>query len=133
MPATISSTTAGTRMRGNIPTSRGAPTAMAATTTRLAKDTSGMAGLPSYRPYFRGRYTFFGTNWCRPSVERGGRPKRGGTMAPEVERTEEEWRERLTPAQYRVLRRAGTERAFTGEYYDTHDDGMYHCAACGAE
>ncbi len=43
-----------------------------------------------------------------------------------------ELRSRLTPAQYEVTQRQGTERAFTGEYWDTHDDGTYHCVVCDA-
>jgi len=46
---------------------------------------------------------------------------------------EEEWRKRLSPEQYEVLRQSGTERAFTGEYTDLEDDGMYRCGACRAE
>ncbi len=49
----------------------------------------------------------------------------------DVPTTDEEWRQRLTPRQYAVLRRAGTEPPFSGEYVDTDDDGMYRCAACG--
>jgi peptide-methionine (R)-S-oxide reductase len=50
-----------------------------------------------------------------------------------VNLTEAEWRERLTPDEYQVLRQAGTERPFTGEYTETKARGVYHCRACGAE
>jgi peptide-methionine (R)-S-oxide reductase len=56
------------------------------------------------------------------------------TGQPEdVQLTDEEWRERLTPEQYEILRRRGTEPAFTGRYWNVKDDGMYRCAGCGAE
>ena len=54
-------------------------------------------------------------------------------MAPEVTKTDEEWREELTPEQYAVLRRKGTEPPFAGKYVYNKDSGMYRCAACGAE
>jgi len=50
-----------------------------------------------------------------------------------VTKTEEEWKEQLTPEEYDVLRKAGTERAFAGEYTDTETVGTYSCRACGAE
>lgn len=52
-------------------------------------------------------------------------------MTNKVQKTDEEWRKQLTPEQYRVLRQKGTERAFTGEFWNAHDAGNYKCAGCG--
>lgn len=51
---------------------------------------------------------------------------------PKVEKSDAEWREELTPEQYRILRQHGTERAFTGPYWNAHDKGLYRCAGCNA-
>jgi len=54
-------------------------------------------------------------------------------MADKVTKTDAEWREQLSPEQYEVLRRKGTERAFTGELNENKAEGSYRCAGCGAE
>jgi len=54
-------------------------------------------------------------------------------MGYQVEKSDAEWREQLSPAEYDVLRKAGTERAFVGEYTDTKTVGVYKCRACQAE
>ena len=53
------------------------------------------------------------------------------TPKDQLPATDAEWREHLTPEQFAVARKAGTERAFTGEYWDCHDDGTYVCVCCG--
>lgn len=52
-------------------------------------------------------------------------------MTAQIPKTDQEWRDKLTPQQYEVTRQAGTERAFTGEYWNTKDDGTYRCIGCG--
>ncbi len=53
-------------------------------------------------------------------------------MPEKIVKPDQEWRKHLTPEQYEVTRRKGTERAFTGRYWDHHEAGMYHCVCCGA-
>jgi peptide-methionine (R)-S-oxide reductase len=54
-------------------------------------------------------------------------------MADKIRKSDEEWKKELTPEQYQVCRQKGTERAFTGEYWNSKEKGMYQCAACGNE
>ncbi len=54
-------------------------------------------------------------------------------MAEKVTKSEDEWRHELTREQFAVCRQKGTERAFTGKYWDHHEPGVYRCSACGAE
>jgi peptide-methionine (R)-S-oxide reductase len=62
-------------------------------------------------------------------VQRGSESDVSG----KIEKSDAQWRETLSPEQYEVLRKKGTERAFTGRYYDNHDSGTYVCAGCGQE
>ncbi len=55
------------------------------------------------------------------------------SKAEKIRKSDEEWRAELTPEQYEVTRRAGTEAPFSGEYWDNHGDGMYRCVGCGTE
>ncbi|HSR70689.1 MAG TPA: peptide-methionine (R)-S-oxide reductase MsrB [Acidobacteriota bacterium] len=52
-------------------------------------------------------------------------------MSDKIEKTEKEWKKELTPEQYHILREKGTERAFSGKYWDTKTPGLYKCAGCG--
>ncbi|MDQ3258233.1 MAG: peptide-methionine (R)-S-oxide reductase MsrB [Acidobacteriota bacterium] len=61
----------------------------------------------------------------------GGAKGVGAGVSEKVIKTDEEWRQALTPEQFHVLREKGTERAFTGAYWDHHEAGGYTCAACG--
>ncbi len=64
--------------------------------------------------------------WPRAAVQR-----KGVYVGEKVVKTDAEWRQQLTDEQYRVTRKKGTERAFTGEYADCHKDGIYTCVCCG--
>src|ERR1700691_3711569 len=59
------------------------------------------------------------------------RPEKVKPMTDKVVKTDAEWKAAMTPDEYQVMRQKGTERAFTGKYWNVHDKGVYRCAACG--
>jgi peptide-methionine (R)-S-oxide reductase len=59
--------------------------------------------------------------------------KQGAQMSDKIVKTDDEWKKELTPEQYHILREKGTERAFTGKFWDNHEIGTYICAACSTE
>jgi peptide-methionine (R)-S-oxide reductase len=68
-----------------------------------------------------------------PTEETVGGSASAAEGTDHTQKTDEQWRQELTPEEYRVLRQAGTERPYTGEYWDTHTAGVYQCRACGTE
>lgn len=60
-------------------------------------------------------------------------PVDGAKMSEKVVKSDADWKKQLSPEQFEVMRRKGTERAFTGKYWNTKDKGMYKCAGCGAQ
>src|SRR5438445_2635995 len=68
----------------------------------------------------------WGRWWSDVPVER-----KGVAVTENVEKTDQEWRQQLSPEQVQVTRQKGTERAFTGAYWNTKEDGMYQCVCCG--
>jgi peptide-methionine (R)-S-oxide reductase len=68
---------------------------------------------------------------AQAEVPAGAAPKTYSAMSNQVHKTDAEWRKELTPEQYAILREKGTERAFTGKYWNTKDKGTYKCAGCG--
>ena len=81
-----------------------------------------------------GLFLLTGRRWFGAShAETGGTAGKGGETVDRVVKSDEQWRRILTPEQYKILRKKGTERAFTGKYHDFKGHGVYRCAGCGHE
>lgn len=79
-----------------------------------------------------GAFNIFGSAKTVTIVKFNDAGQREGVVkVDKVVKTDEEWRKQLTPEQYEVTRKAGTERAFTGKYWNNHEHGMYRCVCCG--
>lgn len=71
--------------------------------------------------------------WRRGVASDGGHPMKSTDREYPIRLSDEQWRQKLTPAEFAVLREGGTERAFAGEYWDTQTEGVYSCRACDTE
>lgn len=81
---------------------------------------------------FAGIYFAQTSNQTQKTKQKTGEGK-NKTKVEKVVKTEEEWKKQLTPAQFYITRQKGTERAFTGEYWNHHEEGIYVCVGCGQE
>jgi len=82
---------------------------------------------------FAGYYFVQSSKQAEKLKQKAGQSEQEKKAGEKVIKSEEEWKKLLTPMQFYVARQKGTERAFTGEYWNTHEDGVYVCVACGQE
>ena len=78
-------------------------------------------------------FSLSAVNAGEPMIKIYSAAQKGYIMEPKVEKTDAEWKKQLTPLQFDVTRKAGTERPFTGEYWDNHEKGIYKCVCCGTD